>query len=99
VSNTGAHKWLESHLRGGALRSGKSNTNRNASSNRDTDCHARSYADTIRVSWRLYTIANADSNRKTYADSAASAYPTTAAIASSIRRNALLNSAKLSRQL
>ena len=55
------------------MRSGKSNTNRNASSNRDANCHARSYADTIRVSWRLYTIANADSNRKTYADSAASA--------------------------
>ena len=36
VSNTDAHKWLESHLRGGALRSGKSNTNGNASSECDT---------------------------------------------------------------
>jgi hypothetical protein len=36
VSNTDPHKWLESHLHGGALRSGKSNTNGNASSNRDT---------------------------------------------------------------
>jgi hypothetical protein len=35
VSNTDAHKWLESHLHGGALRSGKSNTN--TFSNRDAN--------------------------------------------------------------
>jgi len=35
VSNTGAHQWLEGHLLVGALRSGKSNTNGNASSKRD----------------------------------------------------------------
>jgi hypothetical protein len=35
VPNTGAYQWLESQLRDCALRSGKSHTNRNASSNRD----------------------------------------------------------------
>jgi hypothetical protein len=37
VSNTDAHKWLESHLRRGALRSGKSNTNGNTACNRDAN--------------------------------------------------------------
>ena len=44
VSNSDAHKWLESHLRGGALRSGKSNCNVNTSSNRDIYPYGYAYS-------------------------------------------------------
>ena len=55
MSNTDAHKWLESHLRGGALRSGKSNTNGDAASNR--------YANANR-----YVYCNADGHTETFTD-------------------------------
>jgi hypothetical protein len=52
VSNTDAHKWLESHLHGGALRSGKSNTNGNTFSNRDTHSYGNADCFTDRA---IYT--------------------------------------------
>jgi len=81
VSHTHTHEPFESHLHGGPLRSGKSNTNTygNTCGKCYTNRHAGGYADTIRVSWRLCN-PNADGNAKTYTGSAASAYPATAPI-------------------
>jgi hypothetical protein len=46
--------------------------------NSHVNCHAGSYADTIGLSWRLFTIANADVNGYSYkvlSDSATTPHP------------------------
>jgi hypothetical protein len=67
VSNTDAHKPFESHLHGGALRCGKSNTNRNASSNRDA---------------HPYVNADSFADRAVYAASTTTPHPSTAPVTS-----------------
>ena len=93
MSNTDAHKWLESHLHGGALRSGKSNTNRDSSI---APAHANS---------NRYVYCDADGHTETFTDAEtganaqAASHAATAPVTSSMKKKHTAQSGSFSLQL